>query len=85
MYVFTVTTLSHRTSRKGQETRELLQASIWREDEVASRYSSTTGNQTLSKDDETMYPEDQIYWVINTCIKCVLFYVDTVDTSLQGM
>ena len=32
--------------------------------------------------DTTLY---QMYWVINTCIKCFLFRVETVDTTLYGM
>ena len=33
----------------------------------------------------SLYPKDLIYWVINTYIKCVLLYVNTVDTSVYGM
>ena len=65
--------------------RQLLQASIWREDQVVSWYSSIMANQTLSEDNEAGYSEDKIYCVINTCIKCVLFHVDTVDTTLYRM
>ena len=33
----------------------------------------------------TLYRMYQIYWVINTCIKCFLFHVDTVNTTVWNV